>query len=32
LTEKNPEENLLKFGVMKRRVDMSKAYTNQFIK
>jgi ABC-type nitrate/sulfonate/bicarbonate transport system substrate-binding protein len=29
---KNTQENLLKFGVMKKRVDLSKAYTNQFIK
>ncbi|MFQ5915115.1 MAG: ABC transporter substrate-binding protein [Nitrospinota bacterium] len=27
----NTQENLVKFGVMKKRTDLSKAYTNQFV-
>lgn len=28
---KNTQENLVQFGVMKKRVDLSKAYTNEFV-
>ncbi|MFQ5692647.1 MAG: hypothetical protein ACE5IM_06345, partial [Nitrospinota bacterium] len=29
---RNTQENLIKFGVMKKRVDLKKAYTNEFVK